>query len=203
MPVSKEPKVSAILLAAGESRRMGPENKLFLDWDGEPMLIRSINQLKSAGIHELIVVLNPENKFRLDAFHVDDIKEVINLDYKKGMTTSIQRGVLESDPDTDGFMICMSDQPLLSSFELDQLISEFSQNWPQDDHCIVVPFHEGRKGNPVIFSSEYKKSILDHEEMEGCKGIVKENRSHVHQVQVNSRAIHLDVDTPEDYRRNG
>ena len=199
---SKDPKISAILLAAGESLRMGTQNKLFLDWEGEPMIIRAINQLKSAGIEELIVVLNPENKTKLDDFHVNDIKQVINEDYKRGMTTSIQRGVIESNSDTDGFMICMSDQPLLSSFELDQLISEFSQVWNQDKECIIVPFHEGRKGNPVIFSSCYKKAILNHKEMEGCKGIVKKNISQVHQAHINSKAIHMDVDTLEDYREN-
>lgn len=200
MAETDQPKVTAILLAAGESRRMGPRNKLFLVWDGEPMIIRAINQLQSTSIYELVVVLNPDNKYRLDDFHVKNIKAVINPDYQQGMTTSIQKGVERSDPKADGYMICMSDQPLLSSLELDQLICEFSQVWSQDKDCIVVPFHDGRKGNPVIFSSAYKNAILEHQEMEGCKGIVKANGPHVHKAQINSKAIHVDVDTPEDYR---
>lgn len=193
-------KVAAILLAAGESRRMGPENKLFLEVQGEPMILRAIRSLLTAGVDQLIVVLNPENNEQLESFSLHGVVRAVNPEYLKGMTTSIQKGVSVCGEDIDGYMICMSDQPFLDAAEYDHLLDEFRAVREKDAMTIAVPFFQGKKGNPVIFSSAYREAILSHQEMEGCKDIITENREHVYPVEMPTSAIHRDIDTPEDYR---
>lgn len=192
--------VAAILLAAGESRRMGKENKLFLEVKGEPMILRAIRSLLTAGVDELVIVLNPENDLLLDSFSLRGVVRVINPDHRKGMTTSIQKGVAACGADVAGYMICMSDQPFLEAGEYDHLLDEFRTIIEKDPAAIAVPYFQEKKGNPVIFSSAYRESILTHEEMEGCRGIIMDNASHVHRVEMPSGAIHRDIDTPDDYR---
>ncbi|MDV7390572.1 NTP transferase domain-containing protein, partial [Arthrospira platensis SPKY1] len=103
----------------------------------------------------------------------------LNPDYQQGMTTSIQKGVEAASPDAAGYMICMSDQPFLQSSEYDLLIQAFTDAFSSDPACIVLPFYNGQKGNPVIFSRHYREAILAHQEMEGCKEIVQAGKAHV------------------------
>ena len=192
-------KVSAILLAAGESRRMGAANKLFLEVGGKSMIQTTLDALSESPAAEIIVVSNPENDARFDdciraKFHI-----VINPDFQRGMTTSIQKGIKQAAGDADGYMICMSDQPFLSSAEYASLIEGFSAAIPADPSCILVPVYLEEKGNPVIFSSKYREEILAHPKMEGCKEILQKNREHVVRQAMPTNAILRDIDTPEDY----
>jgi len=192
-------KITAILLAAGESKRMGEANKLLLEVQGKPMIRQTLDQLLQTSAAEIIVVTSEENYARLDQEVREKFHIIFNPDYKLGMTTSIQRGVAAATPDTDGYMICMSDQPFIRAEEYELLIKRFSEVLPSDPACIIVPFFQGAKGNPVIFSRHYKEAILAHPEMEGCKGIVQGNKEHLVKVDMPSDAILRDIDTPEDY----
>jgi molybdenum cofactor cytidylyltransferase len=193
-------KITAILLAAGESKRMGEANKLILEVQGKPMIRRTLDQLQQSSVAEIIVVTSEENYARLDEEVRENFHIVFNPDYKRGMTTSIQRGVAAASPDADGYMICMSDQPFMQAEEYDLLIGRFSEALQSDPACIVLPFFRGQKGNPVIFSHQYKEAILAHQEMEGCKAIVQSNKQHVVKQEMPSDTILRDIDTPEDYK---
>ena len=99
-------------------------------------------------------------------------------------------------------MICLGDQPTIKTEDYDQIIRAFDQAYAKDTKSIVVPFHEGKRGNPVIFSASYKTEILNHQNMEGCKGIIQENAQHIVRVSLSNAGILTDIDTPEDYRNS-
>lgn len=191
--------VSAILLAAGESKRMGEQDKLFLKYKGDWIINHVMRNLWASNKSELIVVMQNNDSNLLNGQSTDEIKVAINPDFKKGMTTSIQAGVAAATEKSDGYMICLADQPLMQAEDYNMIIERFGLLYAHDPECIVVPIFEGQKGNPVIFSKAYRDVILSHEEMEGCRKIVKENREHVYKVVVSNNHILRDVDTPEDY----
>ena len=188
-------KVSAIILGAGLSRRMGEENKLFLPIGGKPMIEWVIQHVGSAGVDEIILVGSELSLDRLKKFENTRTKVVDNPDYQSGMTSSIQAGVEMAAG--DGYMICLGDQPNIKTPTYDVLLDAFSSN----PAAIVLPFYQGEKGNPVILPKVFRADILAHEEPEGCKGIVMANKELVIQVDVDDPGVLQDIDTKTDYDR--
>lgn len=178
---------------------MGEQNKLFLKYKGNWIINHVMKNLWNSNQDELIIVMQNNDENLLDGKSSDKIKVVINSDYKKGMTTSIQAGVRAADENTKGYMICLADQPLMTREDYNEIIERFELLIKHDPRSIVVPFYDGKKGNPVIFSSAYRDDILSHQKMEGCKEIVQANKEHVYLIEMNNDHVLRDVDTPEDY----
>ena len=191
--------VSAIILAAGLSSRMGNENKLFLNYNDKPIIEWVIENIGHSEAHELIVVASKLSYERLKVLSSKRVRVVDNVAYKQGMTSSIQAGVLAISKDSEGYMICLGDQPTLKTGVYNQLIHAFSAASHKNKKSIIVPFYKKAKGNPVIFSTHYNASILSHTTPEGCKEIIENNKNHVIKLPVTSSAILHDIDTKEDY----
>lgn len=192
--------ISGILLAAGRSTRMGSVNKLFLDVNGEAMLYQTIAQLSRTTIRELIVVVNTTTNQLIDTGKLTNCKKVVNPHANIGMTTSIQVGVAACSPYTSGYLICMADQPFLSTKDYNHIIHHFYNASLENKHCILVPYYQSQKGNPVLFSNIYQKAILAHPpHTNGCKVIVQANSQHIHRLEMTNQNILLDIDTPTDY----
>lgn len=192
-------KVSAIILAAGLSRRMGEENKLFLSIKGKPMVEWVIENVSKSIADEVVLVASELSMDQLTKWQSDRIQLVENLEYKQGMTSSIQAGVNAATG--DAYMICLSDQPLIKTETYDLLIQTFQEAAIQDPSAIVLPFFKDKKGNPVIFSAQYRTEILNHVAPEGCKEIVQANRKHLRKVDTTDAGILMDIDTQEDYKK--
>lgn len=190
-------KVTAIVLAAGLSKRMGEENKLFLPIQDKAMIDWVIEAIDASHVDEIILVGSESSMEQLEKWKSYRIQLVENKSYKSGMTSSIQVGV--SAASGDGFMICLGDQPKIKTKTYNQLIESFSQK----PDSIILPFHEGQKGNPVIFPSAFRDKILNHKEPEGCKEIVQFNTDLIVKVEVNDSGVLMDVDTREDHENLG
>jgi len=190
-------KISAIILAAGLSRRMGEEDKLFLPINGKPMIEVVIKNVTASLVDEVILVGNEKTIDRLSKYQNDGIRLVENLYYRAGMTSSIQVGIKEASG--DAFMICLGDQPKISTSTYAQIIEAHHSKGLVEKQLITVPFYNGDKGNPVIFSSSYRNEILTHKEPEGCRKIIKNNSGFVQKIEVNDPGILIDVDTMDDY----
>lgn len=193
--------ITAIVLAAGESRRMGHVNKLLLPLGEATLIERVVGAVCQSEADEVIVVLGHEARRIRAALDGHDVLFAENDRYREGMTTSIQTGVRTASPDAAGFLICLSDLPLIEPDELNQVIAAFTQNADDDERRIVVPTYQGRRGNPVLFSAFYKPDIVAHRGLTGCKEIVKENAHHVLDVPMTTDHILRDVDTMDAYQR--
>ena len=191
--------VSAIVLAAGLSTRMGTANKLLLAYKNKTVIATVIENIIAAGIEEIIVVSGFEAEKIQGALEGLAVQFVHNPAYEKGMTASIQHGV--SVAKGNGYMICLSDMVLIEPAEYTLLKEAFELQLKLDRKCICMPRFKNEKGNPVIFSSFYKKAILQHKDMEGCKEIVQLNKAHIHWIEMDSLHILQDMDYPEDYSR--
>lgn len=188
--------VSAIVLAAGSSRRMGNVNKLLLAYKSKPILVHVIENIFTAGISDVIVVGGYEAENVKNALAGLPVHFILNEDHNTGLTTSIQQGILHAQG--NGYMICLADMVLIEPAEYLLLVKSFEDQLAIDPGCICLPAFNNHKGNPVIFSSLYRQAILDHHEVEGCKTIVELHKEHVCTINMNTDHVLRDIDNPED-----
>ena len=191
--------VSAILLAAGESRRMGAKNKLLMLFENKSIIEHIVENLIASRAAEVIVVLGHEAETVQSVLSGKNVIFAINPNFRQGMTTSIHAGIANASPNVGGFMICLSDLPFITTGEFNVLIDAFEAASRKDSKTIIVPQFDGQRGNPVIFSAGYRKDILEHKGLMGCKGIVKQNPDRVLEVEMATDHILRDIDTAEDY----
>ncbi len=192
--------LTVIVLAAGMSRRMGPVNKLLLPFRGRTILETTLGQITASGAEEIIVVLGHESERILPLLENFPVQPIFNPDFAVGMTTSIQAGVRAASADSDGFMISLSDMPLIEAATYHRLTRAFFEKKKTDERIIVQPVFENTPGNPVIFSAAYKNEILALTFNEGCKPILQSNLEHVQRFPIPNKSILMDADTEAAYR---
>ena len=190
--------ISAIVLAAGESKRMG-RTKQLLEWEGRTILQRVLENLSRSRVDEVILVLGHEAERILQTLDTYRFKVVINEDYKKGMITSIQQGLINLNDKVEAFFIVLADQPGLGPEVFDRLIGEFRQASPQKS--IVLPTFHGRRGHPALFSAKYKKEALRIAGDVGFRQVLQEHPEEILTVEMDTDSILQDIDTPDDYRK--
>jgi molybdenum cofactor cytidylyltransferase len=191
--------ISAIILAAGESRRMG-KTKLILDWRGKTILQHVLDTLRDSPVDEVVLVLGHEAERIRGGIQAPGVKIVINPDYREGMSTSLRLGILAADPDTQAFLVVLADQPGINPEIISELIQNFRQAFPGKN--IVVPVFKGRRGHPVLFGSKYRGEILAVEGDVGGREILAEHPEDILTVEMDAEAVLVDIDTPEDYQRH-
>ena len=190
--------ITAIVLAAGMSRRMG-ENKLLLPFEGKTMLEATLDRILAARPGELLLVSGHEAERIRPALGSRPVKVVFNPDFSSGMTTSIQTGIRAAAQGSGGFMICLADMPLIEPAVYQLLIQAFHENASTTPRLIVQPEYCGQPGNPVIFSGIFREALLALDFPEGAKPLVQANRDCLLRIPVDTDAILRDADTPEAY----
>jgi molybdenum cofactor cytidylyltransferase len=192
--------VSAVVLAAGESRRMGKPKQL-LDWQGENLLAHVLGQLRASEVDDVILVLGHEaERIRESIRPFKKMRIVSNPDYPQGMSTSILCGLQALPKNADAFLIVLADLPGITSNLVNHLIRAFHRNRPRKD--IIVPTYRGTRGHPVLFAARYILESLEIEGDMGCRPILAKHPEQVFEIEVDQAAVLLDIDTPEDYRRH-
>jgi molybdenum cofactor cytidylyltransferase len=187
--------ISAILLAAGESKRMGKPKQL-MPWGKSTILAQAIDNLASSGVDEIIVLLGYRAEEIKKTIVTKPVKIAINPDYRQGMSTAIIAGLKLVSRQSQAVMLALGDQPLVNSQTVKQLIAEFSNH----DKGIVIPTYQGKRGHPVIFATKYKPELLELKGDIGAREIIKNHPDDTLEVAVDSESIISDIDTREDYQ---
>lgn len=190
--------VAAILLAAGESRRMGPVNKLTLAVHGVPLLRRTAQVLLRSALIEIVVVLGHEAETARALLCDMPLRLVDNPHFAEGRMTSVHCGMQALHKPCDGVMVCLSDQPLLESLDVDTLIRGFLQDCPRS---VLVPTYQGRRGNPIVLAHRHREAILAGDRNLGCKRLIEKHPDLVWPMAMDNDHCVFDLDTPEDYAR--
>ncbi len=188
--------VTAILLCAGESKRMG-ENKLLLPWGKKTILHQSLQALLRSRVKEVILVVNDHTESIARTILDRKVKVVLNSNYRKGMSSSIQKGVEATDLNCKGILIALADQPSIRSRTINALIDAFHEKGEK----IIVPSFRGKSGHPVIFPQTLRWELLRLKGDEGGKTILRRHPEEVHVVPVRASGVLMDIDTPRDYRK--
>lgn len=191
--------ISAILLSAGESKRMASQNKLLMPFGRKTIIEQSVDHLLGSKAQEVIVVLGHESTRVREVLTGRNLKFVENHHYRDGMTTSIKAGIRAASGEANGMMICLSDLPNIDAKEFDTLIDLFEAGRKKNEKLIVVPTYRDERGNPVIFSSHYRAQILAHKEPGGCKGLIEQHSEQVVDAVMSTAHVLEDIDTESDY----
>ncbi len=194
--------IVAVVLAAGESSRMG-QPKALLPIDGVRFIERIVAALKSSGVANIVVVLghNAEEMRR----KVEDLPVtiIINPEYKKGQLSSLQAAIhhLDSFPVSDsveGMLVHLVDHPYLDPRLVKLMIDRFHDT----KKLIVVPRFQGRRGHPVIFARALFSELLAAPVDQGAKTVVHAHRDETLEIDTEDKGVLIDIDTPEEYRRH-
>ncbi|MBI4850672.1 MAG: nucleotidyltransferase family protein [Acidobacteria bacterium] len=192
--------ISAILLAAGLSRRMGKFKQL-LPFRDKTFITSAITSLLASNINNLAVVLGHRSIEVIEHLskepYFNNIKIAINENYLQGMTSSIQTGIRLAPDNTKAFLIALVDQPHIPK----EVINELIENYYRTQTLIVKPSYKGKSGHPIIIDSLLKKEILDLRLDLGLNQITRKYLSETLLVPTESKAILEDFDTLEDYLR--
>ncbi len=190
--------ISAIVLAAGESRRMG-RTKQLLDWQGQPILQRVLENITHSQVEEVLLVLGHDAEKILEAVDTSGVRVVINKGYQGGMITSIQEGLKNLNEKAEAFFIVLADQPGVGAEVFNRLIGEFRRITPQKN--IVLPTFHGRRGHPALFSAKYRKEANHIKGDVGFRQILEEHPEDILELEIGMNSILQDIDTPDDYRQ--
>ena len=190
--------ISAVVLAAGESKRMG-QTKQLLEWEGRTILQQVLENLSRSRVDEVILVLGHEADRIIQKVDTHKVKVVINRNYKEGMITSIQQGLAKLHDKVEAFFIVLADQPAVGPEVFERLISEFRRVTPSKS--IVLPGFCGRRGHPALFSEKYRQEALRLKGDVGFRQVLQEHPEEILTVEVETDSILQDIDTPEDYRK--
>lgn len=192
-------RLSAIVLAAGASVRMGAANKLLLLVEGRPLVAHVVDAVARAKISELVVVTGHQPDRLRAALAGRGAEFAHNPAYEHGMSTSIRAGVDAASKSCSGYMICLADLPMIATGEYDALIDAFCRANATDPMAIVRPVYRGQPGHPVILAAAYRKEIAAPVAMAGCRSIVKRHRARVTEIDWATDHVVRDVDTRASY----
>lgn len=189
--------ISAIFLAAGESKRMG-KPKLLLPFGSSTILEQAIDNLLNSRVDEVIVIVGDRAQKMIDKIASRPVKIAINPLYHEGMGTSIVKGLSLINDKSQAVMLVLADQPLIDSATINKLIETFLSH----DKGIVIPAYQGRRGHPIIFSIKYREALLRLRGDVGGRQIIKEHPDDILEVAVNSQGVNVDIDTIDNYHSN-
>jgi molybdenum cofactor cytidylyltransferase len=187
--------LSAILLAAGESKRMG-EPKQLMPLGSSTLVGQAIDNLLNASVDETIVVVGHKAEEITKAIATKPVKIMLNPNYRQGMSTSIIAGLILVDPKSQAVMLALGDQPLVASQTINQLIEAFNNQ----NKGIAVPTHKGKRGHPIIFAIRYKPELMELEGDIGGREILQRHPEDILEVAVDSESVITDINTQEDYQ---
>ena len=188
--------ISAIILAAGEGKRIGT-TKALLNWGNENLINYQINSLSHESITEKIVVVGSESEKVKKAILRNEIKIAENNDYLSGKTSSIKKGISYIGNDQNDILLIAVDQPRTE--DLINKVVNFHITNPLDKK-ISMPYKEGHGGHPIIFSNLFLDDLSKiKEESFGIREIIKNNSESIIRFKTTDVSSNIDINTSEDY----
>lgn len=193
--------ISAVVLAAGRSTRMG-EPKQLLRLSGCLVLEQTLENVRAGGVDEVVLVLG----FAAEAIRrelseplLDGVRVVVNENYESGMASSLRAGLATVSPAMDAALIVLADQPFVRPETMRGILDVHRNSGAK----IVVPLYKGQRGNPVLLGRSLFAEAMALEGDVGCRAIFASRADAMAYVEVDDPAILADIDTREDFERLG
>ena len=188
-------RLAGILLAAGESTRLG-EPKQLLDWRGRPLIEHTARVALAAGLDPVVAVIGHRADEVRAALRAP-VTIVENPNWQEGMSTSLRAGLLALPADVAAAIMLLVDQPLVDAKHLKAMIEAYRSSV----HSIVVSTYQGDRGSPTLFDRSLFDELQRVSGDSGGRTIVQAHPDLVTNVEADSELLLLDVDTPEDWQR--
>ena len=189
--------IKAILLAAGQSKRLKSENKLTKLYKKKPLINYSLKKLYKSKINKIIIVLGHQHK---------EVKKIIkknkknifiyNKNYKKGMASSIKVGLKKVSRDDKGFIIVQSDMPFIKTSDINKIYNGIKLK----KYLVYVLKFKDKIGNPIGFDLSLTKKFKNIKGKFGAKFMVKRLKDSTKFIKINSAKSFKDFDKASDFR---
>jgi molybdenum cofactor cytidylyltransferase len=188
-------RVAAVVLAAGQSRRMGFP-KALLPIDDHTFVQHVVATLAASRVAASYVVLGCDHQRIVAEVDLAPAQVVLNPDWEQGQLSSLVAG-LRALPagEYDAALMALVDHPLIDLAVVDAIIAAFEQT----GQPIVLPVHDGRRGHPVLFAARLFPELLAAPADQGARAVVRTHASEVLEVPAAAPGILADIDTPQLY----
>jgi molybdenum cofactor cytidylyltransferase len=183
-----------IVLAAGESRRMGRQ-KVLLDYGGRSVIRHIVGQLQASAIERVYVVTGADSERVAGELRETGVGILHNAGWKEGMLSSVRCGLRGVEGGCDSVMVLLGDQPTVTSGLIDRIVKAYDES----KKGILVPVYEGRRGHPIVFSTRYREKVLSGYDDVGLRGLMEEYAADVFEFEVTDANVCRDMDDPADY----
>jgi molybdenum cofactor cytidylyltransferase len=187
-------KIWAIILAAGESKRMGSP-KMLLKFKGSTVIENVIENVRSSNADKTLVVLGNSGGDILKIIRKMPVSHCYNDNYKLGMLSSVQCGLNYLPGDKGAVLIFLGDQPMIGS----DIINIVIEAYRKGGKGIVIPVFDNKRGHPLLIDLKYRDEIGNLKPEEGLHTLSRKFRDDVLEVKVDTPVILKDLDTREDY----
>lgn len=186
--------VCAIVLAAGESRRMGSP-KMLLPYKGITIIEQVISNVLTAGVSDVLIVVGSGREEILRVIEKYPVFHCYNDNYKSGMLSSVQCGFASLPDHCRATLVIPGDQPMIVSNEITRVIL----GWKLSGKGIVMPVYNGRRGHPLIVDIKYREEVLALPGKEGLRSLAEHHPDDVLEAETDDPSVLRDIDTREDY----
>jgi molybdenum cofactor cytidylyltransferase len=191
--------IAGLILAAGESSRMG-KDKALLAYHGGSFLETAIATLRSAGVAPIVAVLGHHAEEIRRRTHLEDVQVVVNEYYSLGQTSSLQAGSrAAANSETEAIVLWLVDHPAVTAETVRELIRQFRESYAP----LVIPRYKGERGHPVLIARTLFKELLQLPPGEGANTVIRKHRDETRWVEVDDPGVRLDIDDPGAYLRLG
>jgi molybdenum cofactor cytidylyltransferase len=187
--------INALILAAGESKRMG-RLKPLLRFKDTTFLGQAISVLRLSDADRITVVLGAEAETIRKLVDLSGINVVINKSYLKGQLSSLVAGIENSPPGTEAILVCLVDMPFITKEVVNQMVRTFKKTGSP----IIVPVYDEKRGHPALFSEALFSELLNAPEEQGARYVLYSNEERVLEVETSEPGILISIDTPADYK---
>lgn len=187
-------KIWGIILAAGESKRMGFP-KMLLDFNGLTMIQHVLKNVTGSQINEVMVVLGAHRNELMGIIRDYPVKYCINSDYKDGMLSSVRCGLRNISADCDAVLVFQGDQPYIPCDVINSVIDAYRGS----DKDIVIPVHKKKRGHPIMFNYKYIEFIENIDIADGLRILPRSFHEDVLELETEESGILKDFDTFEEY----
>lgn len=184
----------AVILAAGESRRMGTQ-KLLLAFGETTVVGAVVGTALASRVDRVLVVLGADKDDVREEIEPLGINFVVNENFAEGMLSSVQAGFRALPADAEAAVVMLGDQPFLPARVVDAVVEAFRQS----GKGIVVPAFQGRRGHPVLVDLKYRDAVLALDPTDGLRRLMHAHPEDIFEAEVEDANILRDMDVPEDY----
>ena len=189
------PRIAAVVLAAGRSRRMAPHNKLLItDKAGKPMIARVVDNVLSSGARPILVVLGHQSEHIETALAGKPVRFIHAADYAEGLAASLKAGIAAVPEDCAAAVVCLGDMPLVTGRMIDRLVSAYD---PEEGRQIVLPTFRGKQGNPMLWDRRFFPEILQISGDSGARFLTGKYAEVLAEIEMGDDAVLRDFDTTD------
>ncbi len=189
--------ISAIILAAGESKRMG-QPKLLLSWGETTVIGKVVDTFHAAGIQDVLVVTGGAGK-QVEKAVANSARILFNSDYARGgMLSSLQAGLAAVKPEAEAVLIGLGDQPQVEAGSVRLVMDAYQRTGA----AIVVPSYQMHRGHPWLVARIHWNAILQMHTPDSSRDFLNHHSREICYVDIDSPSILQDLDTPQDYLKS-